>query len=272
MIKNILIIGSGWLGLPLALNLAQQGFQVTATTTTKEKVSTSNHENLSVVFYDTKDSSVENLKGLAVDLMIITIPPLRSTPNYLERLISLHQLALSLNTTHLLFISSTSVWGECLGQVQETTSMSPSTDSAKDMVAFEKLIFNEPNYQASALKLAGLIGGTRHPGRFLAGKNNMRLAMAATNMVTQRDVIGIINAVIETDSWQQSLIACAPSHPTRDRFYTSAAHKLSLVPPTFSHDDNDSAIAQKIIDGSLTAKQLNYRYQDDDLMAWLNDS
>jgi len=272
MINNILIIGSGWLGLPLASHLAQQGFKVTATTTTKEKVSHSSHDNLSVVFFDTNESSAKSLETIEVDLMIITIPPQRSNPNYLERLNSLHQLALSLNTTHLLFISSTSVWGECLGQVNEATAMAPNTDSAKAMVQFETLILNEPNYQASALKLAGLIGGTRHPGRFLAGKNNMSLAMAATNMVTQRDVIGIINAVINKEAWQQSLIACAPSHPTRKTFYVSAANKLNLVPPTFSHDDNEIAIEQKSIDGSFTAKQLSYHYQDDDLIAWLNHS
>lgn len=275
MINNIMIIGSGWLGLPLATHLSLQGFKVTATTTTKDKVSNvdnKGNKHLSVVYYDTNNTSINNFKSLQVDLMIITIPPQRSHPDYFKRLTSLHQLALSMNATHLLFISSTSVWGECKDTVNENTLMTPSTDSAKAMVKFEALILNTPHYQASALKLAGLIGGSRHPGRFLAGKQNIKMAKAAVNMVTQRDVIGIISALIKTNTWQQSLIACAPSHPTRDEFYISAANKLSLAPPTFTHDDNDIAVHQKVIDGSLTAQQLNYHYQDDHLMEWLSHS
>lgn len=275
MINNIMIIGSGWLGLPLATHLSLQGFNVTATTTTKHKVSnveSQGNKHLSVVYYDTNHTSANNFKSLQVDLMIITIPPQRSHPDYFQRLTSLHRLALSMNTTHLLFISSTSVWGECKDKVNENTLMAPSTDSAKAMVKFEALILNTPHYQASALKLAGLIGASRHPGRFLAGKQNIKMAKAAVNIVTQRDVIGIISALIKTNAWQQSFIACAPSHPTRDEFYIHAANKLSLTPPTFSNDDDDIAIQQKIIDGSLTAQQLNYHYQDNHLMEWLNHS
>lgn len=272
MINNILIIGSGWLGLPLATHLSLQGFKVTATTTTKNKVSDTNNENLSVVYYDTDYSSASDIENLSVDLMIITIPPQQHNPDYLKRLTALHQLALSINTAHLLFISSTSVWGGSQDTVNENTLMTPQTHSAKAMVEFEALILKTPHYQATALKLAGLIGPTRHPGRFLAGKKEMKLAKAAVNMVTQRDAIGIISALIREDVWQQSLIACASSHPARDEFYISAANKLNLPPPTFSNDDNDMAIHQKTIDGSLTAQRLNYHYQDHHLMEWLNHS
>jgi len=280
MIKNILIIGSGKLGLPLSIDLAHQGFNVTATTTTNNKISSSSAVNPKVTYLTTqndKDSAYSeqtisnfSLASNYFDLMIITIPPKRQQNNYFNQLMTLHHLALSLNIKKLLFISSTSVWGKNSGLVDENTSMKPTSDSAKAMVEFEVFINNEANYQSCALKLAGLIGGTRQPGRFLANKENLAMGKAAVNLVTQNDVIGIINAIIKQDSWQPSMIACAPTHPNRDQFYVLAANKLNLVPPSFSYLDNDQAKSSKIIDGTLTAKQLNYQYQDDNLIDWLD--
>lgn len=279
MTKNVLIIGSGKLGLPLATNLAQQGFNVTTTTTTSNKVSSTVCPNPNIVYWRSQTEESINQEQCIpsfsfasnhFDMMIITIPPKRQQNNYFHQLMALHHLALSLNIKKLLFISSTSVWGENSGIVNEQTIKKPASDSAIAMVEFEILINSEPNYQGSAIKLAGLIGGTRQPGRFLANKQDLAMAKAPINLVTQRDVIGIINAIIKQDIWQPSFIACAPTHPQRDEFYTLAANKLNLTPPTFSCIDNDIAKNSKVIDASLTAKQLNYQYQDDNLIDWLH--
>lgn len=280
MSKHILIIGSGKLGLPLATNLAEQGFQVTATTTTNNKVSSDSFANPKIVYWNGQPTEETinqaqhapkfSFSSNHFDVMIITIPPKRQHNNYLNQLMALHHFAISLNIKKLLFISSTSVWGENSAIVNEETTMKPVSDSAKAMVEFETFINNESSYQSSALKLAGLIGGTRLPGRFLANKQDLAMAKASVNLVTQRDVIGIINAIIKQDIWQPSFIACAPTHPQRDEFYTLAANKLNLIPPTFSYIDNDTAKNSKVIDASLTAKQLNYQYQDDNLIDWLD--
>lgn len=276
MTKNILIIGSGKLGLSLANTLAEQNFQITATTTTTEKVSPDENINPSITHLDTNESDqkifMNKFNEYHFDVMVITIPPTRKLNNYLTTLKKLHQLALSLTIKKVLFVSSTSVWGENLGAVNENTAMTPKTQSAKDMVSFEQLILNEPNYQASAIKLAGLIGGTRNPGRFLADKKDLTMAKASVNLVTQRDVIGIINEIIKQDAWQEQFIACAPHHPTRDTFYVAAANKLNLTPPTFEYVSGNLGQMNKVIDASSTAKLLNYQYQDDNLIDWLDYS
>lgn len=263
MIKNILMIGSGWLGFTLAEKLNQQGFKVTATTTSPEKVVNSH---VNIIHLDTQMPNTLSTVTDNFDLMLITIPPKRGqADNYLSQLMALQQLAVNKGIGKLLFISSTSVWGENLGTVTEHTPMLPSTDSARAMVDFEQFIHQSDDYQATSLKLAGLIGDERYPGRFLAGKTNVSNSQATVNLVTKDDVIGIIIAIITKQQWQQSFIACSPSHPTREAFYTAAAHRKNLTPPQF----NTNHSAYKSIDASLTAKQLNYRYQTDNLMHWL---
>ena len=160
------------------------------------------------------------------------------------------------------------MWGEHSGKVVEETPMMPITDSAKAMVAFEQFINKEPRYQATTIKLAGLIGDNRHPGRFLAGKCGVASPNAVVNMVTREDVIGLIYAIIEQQQWQQSFIACAPSHPTREAFYTKAAKCLELTPAQFHDLERENT--GKLIDGSNTAVQLNYHYQHENLMQWLD--
>ncbi|WP_435275640.1 NAD-dependent epimerase/dehydratase family protein [Psychrobium sp. nBUS_13] len=263
MTQHILIIGSGWLGLPLAKSLNQQGQHVTATTTSNNKVAIGD---VNVIHLDTQDPKSIAALNMHFDVMIITIPPKRGLGyDYLTELTQLHHLAISLAIPHVLFTSSTSVWGNNKNIVIESSPMQPTTESAKTMVAFEQLIHDAPEYLATTIKLSGLIGCDRHPGRFLAEKTDVANPDAPVNLVVKEDVIGIISAVIQQDIWQQSLIACAPSHPSRHNFYTAAAAHLGLTPPTFTPE----TLLNKTIDATHTSQLLKYQYQHPDLLQWL---
>lgn len=263
MTQNILIIGSGWLGLPLAKSLNQQGQHVTATTTSMNKVIAGD---VNLIHLDTQDPESISALSMHFDVMIITIPPKRGLGNnYLTELTQLHQLAISLAIPHVLFTSSTSVWGNNKNIVNENSPMQPTTESATAMVAFEQLIHDAPEYLATTIKLSGLIGCDRHPGKFLAGKTGVANPDASVNLVVKEDVIGIISAVIQQGIWQQSLIACAPSHPSRHKFYTAAATHLGLTPPTFISE----TLINKTIDATYTSQLLKYQYQHPDLLQWM---
>src|SRR5690606_29727954 len=79
--KKIGILGAGWLGSPLALQLKQNGHQLKVSTTTPKKISFFN-ENAIESFIVTIGSNcdTENLENLLADtdILIITIPPGRS--------------------------------------------------------------------------------------------------------------------------------------------------------------------------------------------------
>lgn len=263
MTHNILIIGSGWLGLPLAKSLIQQGHKVTATTTNCEKIGSSE---VPMQLLNTDDNESLASIGDDFDVMIITIPPNRKAPeNYLPQLGTLQQLAITKGITKVLFTSSTSVWGNYEGIVDENTPRQPVTQSAQAMVKFETALQQEQAFKATTIHLAGLIGNDRNPGRFLAGKTDIPNPNAPVNLVAKEDVIGIISQIINQACWQQSFIACAPTHPTRQEFYTAAAQTLGLTPPQFS----DQEQAAKTINGQQSADRLQYRYQYPDLLTWL---
>jgi hypothetical protein len=60
--------------------------------------------------------------------------------------------------------------------------------------------------------------------------------------------------------------ACSPSHPTRTEFYTKAATLLGLEIPEFIDEKKN----WKIVSSIYTDSVLNYKYEVDDLMVWLD--
>ena len=276
MHKNIVIIGSGWLGWPLAQYLSKQGHQVIATTTTSSKAArlkggtagAFSHHGISVIKLLTENATQPATISTLVncDIMIIAIPPKRQQTDYLDQLQQLLKLAEKITIANILFISSSSVYGDQSGTMTEQTICRPGTASAIAMAEFEQLLLSRTVSHNSVLRLAGLIGPGRHPGRFLAGKVDVANPDAVVNMIEQSDCIGLINRIIMQNSWGKIHLGCAPSHPSRREFYQRGAELLGLTPPLFLESGGKDA---KLVDGRHTATSLNYRYQYPDLMAWL---
>lgn len=271
MNKKIIIIGSGWLGWPLAQHLCERGHQVIATTTKDDKVRQLNSDALRVIKLISTDAqrpeTIAALEG--GEIMVIAIPPRRERPDYLEQLQQLLKLAERLKIANILFISSSSVYGNNSGVITQDSAVNPATASATAMVEFERLLLNRADSCNTVLRLSGLIGPARHPGRFLAGKSALENPNAVVNMIERSDCIGLIEGIIMQNQWQNIFIGCAPSHPTRREFYSRGAIALGLTPPQFIGSAGDDS---KLLDGRPTAAQLNYRYQHPDLMAWLEKS
>lgn len=269
MHNNIIIIGSGWLGWPLAQHLSTAGHQVIATTTSEQKVKQLNDSALRVIkLISHQQQPPTVIAALAsCDIMIICIPPQRQQSDYLYQLQQLLKLAQQTNIPHLLFISSTGVYGAQQGTLTESTPIAPTTESGRAMAHFEQQLLTNNQNRHSVLRLAGLFGPSRHPGKFLAARTAVSTPDAIVNMIHQSDCIGIIEAIIMQNSWGEIHLGCAPSHPQRRQFYSQGAQKLGLCPPQFvaAGGKND-----KLIDSQATSDALNYQYQYPDLMAWLD--
>ncbi len=87
------------------------------------------------------------------------------------------------------------------------------------------------------------------------------------NLVHQRDVIGVISALLKQPRNDIFNLA-APDHPTRAQFYCQACQSAGLPLPRFSDMENDG----KLIDGGRVESVLGYHYQVRDLMAWLQSA
>ena len=129
--------------------------------------------------------------------------------------------------------------------VTEETIPKPDTESGKQLLATELLLLSNSNFKTTALRFGGLIGDDRHPIHFLAGRENLDNSDAPINLIDQEDCIGIILKIIENDAWNETFNAVAPSHPSREMYYSQKALDLDLALPKFNH--NNPSIGKTIL-------------------------
>ncbi len=240
--NKIAIVGCGWLGLPLAKAFLKNGFLVNGSTTTKEKISILEENGIRPFLFSLPTSSKELIDCLNVDIVIINIPPGRKDPNvaihFPEKV---HSILTNIpNHTKILFISSTSVYGDLQGVVNEKTIPKPSTASGQALYHIEQKLLNQSNSverdwskRSSILRLSGLVGGSRIQGRFFAGKKNIPLGEAPVNLIHRDDCIRIIIGLIEGEKWGELYNLSCDFHPDKRTFYIKACIDAGLDVPSF---------------------------------------
>lgn len=261
--ETISILGCGWLGLPLAEHLVSSGYKVKGSTRTKKDISFLESKgiepSLLVLDPEIRGSNLNNF--FDSDILIINFPPERR-----EDIVEYHERqAVSLIETiklsaikKVVFASSTSVYPDSNREVTEDEVLEPSKSSGKALLIFETLLNNCPEFKTTVLRLAGLIGYDRKPGRFLAGKKEVMNGQAPVNLIHQDDCVHIIHQIIEKNIWGETFNACADLHPTRKEYYINAASRLGLTPPTFVETKD---LSYKIVSNEKLKKQLNYIYK-----------
>jgi len=273
---QISILGCGWLGLPLAKALLKNEFSVKGSTTSVEKLSVlknSGIEPFLIVLTPTLSTEEEERTGNLIaflensKVLIIDVPPklrgsekdpsttLRKT--FVEKIETLIPFIEKSSIEKVIFISSTSVYGEDNLVVTEETDLNPDTESGKQLVQAEQLLQNNPKFKTTILRFGGLIGEDRHPIHFLAGRKNLDNPNAPINLIHQKDCIGIIIKIIELDCWNETFNAAAPFHPSRKEYYTQKAIDLNLDLPEFNLE---IAVFGKTISSSKVENILGYTF------------
>ena len=258
------ICGCGWLGQPLAQHFKQSGHNIVATsrsTATCDRFAKLDYTAICFALGD--DLSTSELASLFnTDVLILNIPPGRKSMQkdvFTARMIEFVQHAKSQGVSHLVFISTTAVYGDTEGKVTETTVPKPMTDSAKAHLEIEHTIANIFQDKATTIRLAGLLGQARHPAKQLAGRTQIANGQQGVNLVHQQDVIMAISHIIEKRIWGESLHLSATEHPSREEYYNWAAGKLELPAPQFLTSETSST--GKLIDASWSLKTLGMKLQ-----------
>ncbi|MES2806846.1 MAG: SDR family NAD(P)-dependent oxidoreductase, partial [Bacteroidota bacterium] len=158
---------------------------------------------------------------------------------------------------NVLFISSTSVYNDDDAFVTEETIPKPDTEGGKQLLETEQLLQSNINFKTTVLRFGGLIGEDRNPIKFLAGRENLDNPDASINLIHQEDCVGIILKIIENDVWNETFNAVAPSHPSRERYYTQKAVDLDLALPKFNH--KNPSIGKTILSTKIETV-LNYTF------------
>ena len=253
--KNIAVLGCGWLGLPLAQHFVKQGYSVNGSTTTKSKISILKEHQI-IPFLIDLNSGVEEITIVSflknIDVLIINIPPRMKTKSvnaYEEKMRQLHLAIKKTAVKKILFVSSTSVYGEIDGEVTEETIPKPSTNSGKELLKAENIFRNDTDLQTTILRFGGLVGPERHPVFYLSKKEEVQNGNFPINLIHLNDCISIIHFIIKKEYWGEVFNAVYPYHPTKSDFYTKKAHENNLKMPKFIN--NSSAKGKKIASNSL---------------------
>lgn len=263
--KKVAIVGLGWLGMPLALSLSARGWQVAGSKTTLDGVEAAGMCGIESYMLRLEPELVcetDDLEALMnVDALVITLPARRTGPGddfYFQAVQQIVDSALAWQVKRIIFTSSTSVYGTAAGVVKETTRREPVTASGKVLKELEDWLHNLPGTSVDILRLAGLVGPQRHPGRFFAGKTAPD-GQQGVNLVHLEDVVAAITLLLQTPKGGHIYNLCAPEHPARAVFYPQMARDLGLEPPVFTSGDEKNT--GKCVDGSRICHELGFEYQ-----------
>lgn len=265
--KNISILGAGWLGAPLAQRLKEGGHRLRVSTTSREKLAEFEHEGMASFLIDT-DQPIEGRVLDAfldqTDLLIITIPPGRnrqsSDGHYIDRIKPVIPFMEKHGVREVIFTSSTTVYLSLQGEVNESTPISPASEMDKQIVEIEELFMHNPHFNTSVLRLAALIGGDRHPVRYIVQREVVEDANNPVNMVHREDIIRFIDKMVELPIPNEIFNLAAPIFLNRRDFYTREAARLGLSPlPVFK--DNPEADRRRVSGGKISERYgLEYLY------------
>ena len=269
--QTISILGAGWLGLPLGKKLAAEGFSVKGSTTSKEKTSRLEAQGLVPYVFSLEPQGIqgEPRDFFQTDLLFLNIPPGRKDPHvrshFPQKIQALLEKLPFTSSLKCIFVSSTSVYGNKQGIVTESTEVSPTTNSGAALVEAEELIRSHIP-QTSILRMGGLAGNKRHPGRFLAGRTGLMGGNAPVNLIHLEDCIGIIQALIRQEVWGETFNCVADKHPSKASYYVQAAKALGLEPPQFLTEEEEGG---KRVSNRKVKEVLSYSFRYADPMDML---
>ncbi|MBY5922313.1 SDR family oxidoreductase [Ferrimonas balearica] len=260
--QSITVVGCGWLGLSLAEQLQSLGYDVRGSS--RQPDTLARLAELGIPGYPLaigERLECDDLDALLeADVLFANVPPGRQADArpYGERMRMLADAAWERGIRKAIFVSSTAVYAP--GELVEESSPLDPSPRAQQMLEAERAFAEVFGSGLSLLRPAGLVGGERHPGRFLAGRQALPGADAPINLVHRDDVIGAVVRILEQEAFGEVFNLSAPHHPTREAFYPKAAEALGLPAPGFS----DEPMPVKRVSGERIVSVLgfSYRYPD----------
>jgi hypothetical protein len=214
--EKICLIGSGWLGKPLAIQLLAAKYLVTATSRSGlESTLKLDLELKGVVPNDIVDS----------DVLIYTIPPLdlEFVKTFFDQIPQ---------NKKILFTSSTSVYGKNVGLVDENFKLNINNTNSPLLIETENYLINRFE-NLTIIRPGGLYGLKRHPVFFLQGKTGLTSGNEYLHLVHQTDCINAIQSILSKNTWGEIFNLVSNEKILKKDYYSNMALKLNLTPPTF---------------------------------------
>jgi len=210
------IVGLGWLGCELSKEIEKAGDQFWGT-----------HRN-------NFDFARDPFPSSACDILFLNTPPvLEMTPKEFAQKIPLS------SAKKIIFISSTSVYGENVGLINENDLPQPSSRNGHWLLEVENHLQSIFLDRIKILRPGGLIGGQRHPIHHLAGKSGLAGGRSQINLIHRADLVNIILVLAKTEMNTPVINAVAPYHPKKSDYYSEWADKLGLSHPLYDQSASE---------------------------------
>ncbi len=274
---RVLIVGCGYIGIPLGKELARLGHKVFGLR--RSVLAEAELQAAAIVPLQADITRIETLKKLPRDFDWVVNCTASGGGGaddyrkvYLEGNRNLVAWLAGMPLKKFLYTSSTSVYGQNDGtNVTEKSSVEPEADTAKVLVDTEKFLMSavtERQFPAVILRVAGIYG----PGRghsfksFLCG--TARIEGDGTrwlNMVHRADLIGVIITALH-DARSGEIFNVADNEPVSQRsFFEWLATELKRSVPTEILADAEiwrkRGITNKRVSNAKLREELKYSFQ-----------
>lgn len=246
------IIGTGWLGLPLGEKLTQEGNRVFAATRKKDKFQEIEDKGIQPFLIDFSSSKVTlDLQDDTEKIthLYFTIPP-TGFEDYAQSLLSIAQQFPNLNK--VVFASSTSVYQEIDAWVNENSAVNEHHPVFKAEQALSGFLSDK----LIVLRLSGLIGPNRHPAKYFLNRGIIENGNVPVNLVQLEDVL-IAFSIVSDDSIKGEIFNLSwPEHPIRKDYYSTIAETYFNQKIEFLSEGRG-----KIVDGTKIIAELGFKYK-----------
>lgn len=258
---KMLLCGCGWLGGYLASHFSST-HKIIGTSRSEEKAQNLISMGVSPLLFSLGDALTPLQKEAAGSILILNIPPGRRTQDLTEFARQMRELiaAVAVDETNapatIIFISTTSVYGDQQGKLTVQSPVMPQTASGKTHVEIEQYLLQAAPTSAYVLRLAGLTGPDRHPVNTLAGRT-LTGATQTVNLVHVADVVRVIEALLTKRPQQKVWHLCSTDHPMRGEYYPKLAEQSGLEAIEFTDPlTSDVMPTGKQIDAQETLDEL----------------
>ena len=266
---SVAIVGCGWLGLPLAEHLVGAGYEVHGSTTSPDKLAAIRATGATAHLVDlplagpldeaaaaktervpppgtdafasaaSRTDEPDPTEPLwACEQLVLAVPPGRAPDaprTYPAAILSaVLRYRRSQPAGRIAFTSSTGVYEGATGEVDESTPITGRSAKVRKLALAESQVAAQSQRPYVILRLGGLYGGDRHPGRTLAGRADLPQGDAPVNLVSRERVIAEITALLDHPFWRQPIRNVVDeAHPPKADFYRAYAEDHDLPVPTF---------------------------------------
>jgi len=254
---KIAIVGFGWLGTPLGVQLIDKGYHVVGTTRSTDKIEQLKEVNLNAYYWDSRvsDTTFSNHLTENTDYCILNFPPgkVNGVREYGEHLWNVVKKFSA--STHFIFVSTTGVYPEHLRDAKEDSFSWEENESTNHIAYAEQLLSKQLGKRLTIVRMAGLIGPNRHPAKFFAGRTSIANGNQPVNLIEQQDSIQIILNILSKNYWGEIVNACASEHPSRKDYYTESCRKFGFELPEFIEEGEG-----KVVNNEKSIRELGMRY------------